>query len=80
MLLVWMFYRFKVFKPEFIKKAMVVIAIIEVGTSCIVTVEQKSYHDWENYYINQPQYEELNSVAGAAPANIYTPLYQKRVG
>ena len=62
MLVVWFFYRFKMFNADFVKKAMVVIAVIEIGTSCIVTVEQKSYHDWETYYINQPQYEELNDV------------------
>lgn len=62
MLIVWFVYRFKLFKPELVKKIMTIIVIVEVGTSCIITVEQKSYHDWDNYYIDQPEFEELNDV------------------
>lgn len=59
---VWFVYRFKIFNPALVKKIMMIVAILEVGASCIVTVEQKSYHDWENYYIAQPEFDELNDV------------------
>ena len=62
MLIVWVVYRFKFFTPTLVKRIMIIIAIIEVGASCVITVEQKSYHDWENFYIDQPQFEELNDV------------------
>ena len=62
MSVVWMFYRFKIFTPKFVKKAMIVIAIVEIGTSCVITVEQKGYYKWESYYLSQPQYSELNDV------------------
>lgn len=62
MLVVWFIYRFKFFKVKLIKQIMTVIVVIEIGTSCIITVENKSYSEWENYYLSQPQYEELSQV------------------
>ena len=59
---VWFVYRFKFFSVNLVKRIMIIVAIIEIGASCVITVEQKSYHDWENYYIDQPQFEELNDV------------------
>ena len=47
---------------------MIIVAIIEIGASCVITVEQKSYHDWENYYIDQPQFEELSLVVNMFPS------------
>ena len=62
MLFVWFVYRFKFFKVELIKKIMTIVVVIEIGVSCIITVENKSYSKWETYYLSQPQYAELTQV------------------
>lgn len=59
---VWFVYRFKLFKPAVIKKIMIGIVVIEVGASSVITIEQKSYYKYDEYYVFQPQYEELNEI------------------
>ena len=62
MLFVWFVYRFKFFKADLVKKIMTIVVVIEIGTSCVITVENKSYSKWETYYLSQPQYAELTEV------------------
>ena len=62
MLIVWFVYRFKLFKPAIIKRVMIFIVVVEIGASTVITTEQKGYFDWDEYYLSQPQYEELNEV------------------
>lgn len=62
MFIVWIVYRFKIFKPALVKKIMIVIAVIEIGTSTVITVENKGYFKWEQYYLSQPQFSELQNV------------------
>ncbi|MCI5744765.1 MAG: YfhO family protein [Erysipelotrichaceae bacterium] len=62
MLLVWVIYRFKIFKAALIKNLMTMIVVIEIGTSIVVTVENKGYWKWDSFYLSQPQYEELTTL------------------
>lgn len=62
MILVWVIYRFKIFKPALIKKLMTLIVIGEIGISVVVTIEHKGYADWDTFYLSQPQYQELKQV------------------
>lgn len=63
MALVWFFYRFKtLFSPAILKHIMTIIVVVEIGASCVITVENKSYAKWENYYLSQPQYAELEDI------------------
>lgn len=59
MLVIWFIYRFKFIKVVLVKKIALVIAILEIGTSVVITVQNKGYHKWDNYYLSQPQYSEL---------------------
>lgn len=62
MAIVWFVYRYKKFTPDLVKKIMCCIVIIEIGISCVVTVEHKGYYDWDTYYLSQPEYQELTKV------------------
>ena len=62
MAIVWFVYRYKKFTPVLIKKIMCCIVVIEIGISCVVTVEHKGYYDWDTYYLSQPEYQELTKV------------------
>lgn len=63
MAVVWFFYRFKkLFNPTLVKRIMMTIVVVEIGASCVITVENKSYYKWEKYYLSQPQYEELEDI------------------
>lgn len=63
MAVVWFFYRFKkLFNPALVKRIMMTIVVVEIGASCVITVENKSYYKWEKYYLSQPQYEELEDI------------------
>lgn len=62
MALVWFVYRFKLFKPAIVKRIMIVLVVAEVGVSSVITIEQKSYYKYDEYYVFQPQYEELKEI------------------
>lgn len=62
MLIVWFVYRFKIFKPAMVKKIMIIIAIVEVGASTVITVENKGYYKWEQYYLSQDSFSELQTI------------------
>ena len=62
MVLVWAIYRFKLFKPVVIRNIMVIIVVVEIGASAVITTKQKGYFKWDEYYLSQPEYQELNEV------------------
>jgi hypothetical protein len=62
MFIVWLIYRFKVFKPAMVKSIMMVVIILEIAASTVCTLEQKGYYKWDEYYLSQPQFEELSDV------------------
>ena len=62
MFVVWLIYRFKVFKPAMVKSIMMVMIVLEIAASTVCTLEQKGYYDWDEYYLSQPQFEELSDV------------------
>lgn len=62
MFVVWLVYRFKIFNPALVKKIMVIIAVVEIGASTVVTVENKGYFKWDQYYLSQPSFSELTQV------------------
>ncbi len=62
MLVVWAIYRFKIFKIELVKRIMLVIIVAEVGVSTTVTIEHKGYYKWDNYYMSQDSYDEMEDI------------------
>lgn len=60
--IVYVIYRFKFFKPAMVKKLMIGICVLEIGASCVITIEHKGYANWETFYLSQPQYKELTKV------------------
>jgi hypothetical protein len=55
---------------------MIVIAVIEIGTSTVITVENKGYFKWEQYYLSQPQFSELQNVVEVIKKeDAYKPQY-----
>ena len=62
MFIVWFIYRCKFIKAPLVKNIAIVIVVIEIAASTISTLEQKGYHQWENYYLSQPQHEELEDL------------------
>lgn len=62
MALVYIIYRFKIFKPALVKNIMVGICVIEIAVSSVVTLEHKGFYDWDTYYFSQPSYHEMEKV------------------
>lgn len=61
-ILVWFIYRFKLIKPSFVKRIMVALIVAEIGTSTVVTIENKGYSKWESFYLSQDDYAELGKI------------------
>ena len=59
MLVMWFIYRYKFIKVSIAKRAAFILTIVEIGASVVITVKNKGYHKWENYYLSQPAYSEL---------------------
>lgn len=76
MFVVWAIYRCRFIKAPLVKNIAIVIVIIEIAASTISTVEQKGYHKWENFYLSQPQHEELNELVAEIKENTPGEFYR----
>ena len=54
----------------------IIIVIIEIAASSFSTVSQKGYHTWNNYYLSQPQYAELEDTIEELQANDNDEFYR----
>ena len=66
----------KFIKAPLVKNLAIIIVVAEIVASSYSTISQKGYHTWDQYYLSQPQYSELETVIDELKANDNDEFYR----